>query len=93
MENIIQIINSAKEQFLKVQCDKSIHFESEANFACQALIANEYALKIALNNKDALIRSINNISAIGLSLNPAKKQCYLVPRNNQICLDISYMGC
>lgn len=92
MENIIQIINSAKEQFLKVQCDKSIHFESEANFACQALIANEYALKIALNNKDALIRSINNISAIGLSLNPAKKQCYLVPRNNQICLDISYMG-
>lgn len=92
MDNIIQIINGAKDQFISVQTDKNIHFESEANFACQALLANEYALKIALSNKDALIRSIKNISAIGISLNPAKKQCYLVPRNNQICLDISYMG-
>lgn len=92
MENIIQIINSVKEQFVSVQTDKNIHFEGEANFACQALLSNEYALKIALNNKDALIRSIKNLSAIGISLNPAKKQAYLVPRNNQICLDISYMG-
>lgn len=92
MENIIQIVHSAKEQFLNVQSDKTLNFESEANFACQALLANEYALKIALNNKDALIRSIKNISAIGISLNPAKKQAYLVPRNNVICLDISYMG-
>ena len=92
MDNIIQIINGAKDQFISVQADKNIHFEAEASFACQALLSNEYALKIALSNKDALIRSIKNISAIGISLNPAKKQCYLVPRNNQICLDISYMG-
>ena len=92
MENIIQVIGNAKDQFLSVQVDKTQNFESEANFACQALLANEYALKIALNNKDALIRSIKNISAIGISLNPAKKQAYLVPRNNVICLDISYMG-
>lgn len=92
MENIIQIVNSAKDQFIKVQSDKTINFEGEANFACQTLLANEYALKIALSNKDALLRSIKNLSAIGISLNPAKKQAYLVPRNNQICLDISYMG-
>lgn len=92
MENIIQIVNGAKEQFLSVQSDKSLIFEAEAGYAVQALLANEYALKIAIGNKDALIRSIKNISAIGISLNPAKKQAYLVPRNNQICLDISYMG-
>jgi len=92
MENIIQIVNGAKDQFLAVQADKSMNFDAEAGYAVQALLANEYALKVALNNKDALIRSIKNISAIGISLNPAKKQAYLVPRNNIICLDISYMG-
>lgn len=92
MENIIQIVASAKDQFLSVQSDKSLNFEAEAGYAVQALLSNEYALKIALSNKEALIRSIKNISAIGISLNPAKKQAYLVPRNNQICLDISYMG-
>lgn len=92
MENIIQIVNGAKEQFLAVQSDKNMNFEAEAGYAVQALLANEYALKIALSNKDALLRSIKNISAIGISLNPAKKQAYLVPRNNIICLDISYMG-
>lgn len=92
MENIIQIVNGAKDQFLAVQADKSMNFDAEAGYAVQALLANEYALKVAMGNKDALIRSIKNISAIGISLNPAKKQAYLVPRNNIICLDISYMG-
>jgi len=92
MENIIQIVGTAKEKFLAVQSDNSLNFESEAGFACQSLLANEYALKIALSKKDSLIRSIQNLGAIGISLNPAKKQAYLVPRNGQICLDISYMG-
>jgi recombination protein RecT len=36
--------------------------------------------------------AITNIAAIGISLNPAKKQAYLVPRDGKICLDISYIG-
>jgi recombination protein RecT len=35
---------------------------------------------------------VTNIAAIGISLNPAKKQAYLVPRDGRICLDISYIG-
>ena len=35
---------------------------------------------------------MTNVAAIGSSLNPAKKQAYLVPRKGKICLDISYMG-
>jgi recombination protein RecT len=39
-----------------------------------------------------VIDAVTNIAAIGISLNPAKKQAYLVPRDGRICLDISYMG-
>lgn len=31
-------------------------------------------------------------AGIGISLNPAQKLAYLVPRKGAICLDISYMG-
>ncbi|MGP0745242.1 recombinase RecT, partial [Escherichia coli] len=33
-----------------------------------------------------------NVAAIGITLNPASKLAYLVPRDGMVCLDISYMG-
>lgn len=72
--------------------DDAIVFEKEAGFAMQALQNNEYLCKIALANRQSLANAITNIAAIGISLNPAKKQAYLVPRDGKICLDISYIG-
>lgn len=86
-----QIVLATRDQFMNVQSDKDIHFEAEANFAIQAL-STDYAMKIALSNKQSVIDAVTNVSAIGVSLNPAKKQAYLVPRDGKICLDISYMG-
>lgn len=67
-------------------------FEAEAGFAIQILTANDYALKLAAGNRRSVIDAVTNVAAIGISLNPAKKQAYLVPRDGKICLDISYMG-
>jgi len=91
-------IYAVKDQFNTVLSDKSINFEREAGFAIQVLSANDYAMSTALNNRQSVVDAVVNIAAIGLSLNPAKKQAYLVPRKPrhdqpaQICLDISYMG-
>ena len=72
--------------------DENILFEKEAGFAMQALQSNDYLCKISAGNQQSLINAITNIAAIGVSLNPAKKQAYLVPRDGKVCLDISYMG-
>jgi recombination protein RecT len=72
--------------------DRSIVFAREAEFAIQALCASDYALKIARQNPQSVRDAVTNIAAIGISLNPAKKQAYLVPRKGGICLVISYMG-
>jgi recombination protein RecT len=85
------IINT-KAEFQAVLADPSINFEREAEFAIQVLEKNDYALRIALGNRNAVVAAVKNIAAIGISLNPAKKQAYLVPRGGAICLDISYMG-
>ncbi len=89
-------ITALGPQFEAVLADKSISFESEKAFAIQALQANEYLAKVAFANKPSLHNAVTNVAAIGISLNPIKKQAYLVPRrisgNPAVCLDISYMG-
>jgi len=78
--------------FESVSVDKGIVFAREAEFAIQALCASDYAIKIARENPQSVRNAVTNIAAIGISLNPAKKQAYLVPRKGAICLVISYMG-
>jgi len=83
---------SVADTFDSIRADKSMNFEAEAGFAIQSLMGNDYAMKIAQQNRQSVINSVTNIAAIGISLNPARKQAYLVPRDGRICLDISYMG-
>lgn len=95
MSNISLItadIYSAKNGFESVLSDKSLNFEKEAAFAVQAVTKNQTILDVAMKNRQAVINAVQNIAAIGISLNPAKKQAYLIPRKNEICLDISYIG-
>lgn len=95
MNQIVTIEDSVygtKDSFASVLTDRSIVFDREAEFALQVLYGNKYAMDIAMNNRGSLIAAVVNIAAIGISLNPAKKQAYLVPRDGKICLDISYMG-
>lgn len=89
---ITQDIYDTREAFAAVLTDPSINFEREAGFAIQVLQGNDYSLKAAMGDRQAVINAVTNIAAIGISLNPAKKQAYLVPRKGKICLDISYMG-
>lgn len=96
--DITTVVAAAKQNF--VACRGSdLSFEKEARFAVQALLSNKYALKIATSTpvgRQSVIDAVTNIASIGVSLNPARKQAYLVPRRAQnedrICLDISYQG-
>lgn len=96
MSNALSIITGdiygARDSFDAVLVDRSINFDREAGFAIQILEANDYALKMAMGNRQSVINAITNVAAIGISLNPAKKQAYLVPRDGKICLDLSFMG-
>lgn len=95
MANALQIIRgdieSVRESFVSLAGNPQT-FEREAGFAIQILSANDYSMKIAADNRQSVMNAVVNVAAIGISLNPARKQAYLVPRDGRICLDISYMG-
>lgn len=96
MANALRVIESdiygLGPTFNSVLSDRSIKFEREAEFAIQIISANEYLTKVALGNRQSVQNAVTNLAAIGLSLNPAKKHAYLVPRKSSVCLDVSYMG-
>lgn len=92
IQTISKFVYGAEDSFQSVLVDRSINFEREAGFAIQVLTAGDYIAKLAANDRQSVVNAVTNIAAIGISLNPAKKQAYLVPRKGKICLDISYMG-
>ncbi|MEG7982429.1 recombinase RecT, partial [Listeria monocytogenes] len=60
----------------------------------QAITAKgkDYLMKMALGNPDSVRRAIMACAIIGITLDPASKFAYLVPRDGEVKLDISYMG-
>ena len=97
MNQVIQYQNPgeiiyAQQQHFESVAPKDINFAKEAEFAVQILQGNSYSARIAMQNQQSLVAAIRNVAAIGISLNPAAKHAYLVPRGGKICLDVGYLG-
>lgn len=93
-ESLNEVILSTQPTFQKM--DKAngylLNFEQECMFARQQITKNQYSIDTAAKNSLSLKNAICNVAAIGISLNPAQAHAYLVPRDGQICLDVSYRG-
>lgn len=81
-----------EQEFQAVCSEPTIAFKREMEFAMQVFSGNEYLAKVAAGNPLSTRSAVMNVSAIGITLNPAQKLAYLVPRKGKICLDISYIG-
>ena len=96
MTNLVTLVNDQESFFSNVLTTSEVNWKKESQFAIQAMTNNEFLGKVALENPVSVQNAIINIAAIGISLNPALKHAYLVPRkvgNTQtVCLDISYQG-
>jgi recombination protein RecT len=87
------VVISVQDDFKQLaSVHNSVQWEAECNYAVQQLTKSDFATKTAVGNPVSVQNAVRNIGAIGLTLNPALKYAYLVPRDRQICLDVSYMG-
>jgi recombination protein RecT len=84
-------IAKAKDRFLVV-AQSAVNYDKESIFAMQALMKTDYAMKVANENSQSVHLAMINVASTGLTLNPANAYAYLVPRDGQIVLDISYKG-
>jgi len=87
-----QLMLAQEQNFNAVLSDDKINFAKEVQFALQHLGNNSYTAGVAMKNQESFRNAIINVAAIGISLNPASKLAYLVPRGGAVCLDIGYLG-
>ena len=101
MENTSIAVRERESKLLVFQAEKQfsasneykMNFNREAGFAIQILTNNPFLMKCDPNSvKDSVV----NVALTGITLNPALKFAYLVPRKVKgelkCILDISYMG-
>ena len=82
-----EIVQAAKKGFESVI--SGLDFNREAQFAIQILSGNDYLRKCESNSiKNAIV----NVALTGVTLNPALKLAYLIPRKGKCTLEISYIG-
>jgi len=97
-KELMQLLHGQRDRFKKLDKASLLNYEQECLFARQQITANDYVFSAAAGNPGSLQAAILNVAAIGISLNPANKHAYLVPRAPKagmapvICLDISYRG-
>ena len=90
--SIVEFVKQQEPLFVGAVTDQSVTWAKESQFAIQYFQRNDYLARTALSSPISAQNAIINVAAIGISLNPAQKLAYLVPRKGAICLDISYMG-
>ena len=90
--DVVGFVGSQVGLFNQALSDQSITWQKEQQFAIQAFQKNDYLAKVAMANPSSAQNAIINVAAIGITLNPAAKLAYLVPRDGGVHLDISYMG-
>ena len=86
------LVNQQASFFESANTSKIVEWQKESQFCIQVLQANSYLAGIAQQNPVSIQNAVINVAAIGITLNPAMKHAYLVPRKGAVCLDISYMG-
>ena len=95
----VQAVEDTQERFAAI-APAQMRFEAEKGFAIQILKNNDYLMGIAKSHPQSLQQALTNVAAIGLSLNPALKEAYLISRTvkagdkyqTRIFLEPSYMG-
>lgn len=86
-----EAIASSKTKFVGITNNEKT-YDVESIFAMQMLMKNDFSLKTANNNPRSVRLAMINVASTGLTLNPANGYAYLVPRDGEIKLDISYKG-
>ncbi|ELY4813427.1 recombinase RecT [Cronobacter sakazakii] len=90
--DIVSFVKQQEPLFCGAMTDQTVTWAKESQFAIQLFQKNDFLAKTAINNPTSAQNAIINVAAIGITLNPASKLAYLVPRDGMVCLDISYIG-
>lgn len=88
----VRAVKKAEPTFLAIQeqdPDLNVSWDKEQIYVGQLMRKNDALQRCP---PQSIMSSVVNVATVGLSLNPALGLAYLVPRDGNCCLDVSYRG-
>ena len=98
--NEIAQLNAVTQHLVSLETDfmtaaswnPSLSFAKESIFAKHVINNSKYLTELASQNLKSFEVAFLQLATSGLSLDPAQKLAYLVPRMGRVFLDVSYLG-
>lgn len=90
----LAVIAKQEDKFMSLAklSNTDVVFQNELLYAAQAMMNNDYLCSAAISNKLSLRNAFAQVAASGLTLDPSRQLAYLVPRDGQVVLDVSWRG-
>lgn len=80
MFDIVEFVKQQERFFCEALTEPTLTWAKESQFAIQQFQKNSFLADTARGNLSSAQNAIINVAAIGITLNPASKLAYLVPR-------------
>ncbi|MEQ0217871.1 recombinase RecT [Klebsiella sp. CN_Kp114] len=86
------IVSLEKDFMAAATWNPTLSFTKESVFAKHVINNSPYLTKLAVQNLKSFEVAFLQLATSGLTLDPAQKMAYLVPRMGRVFLDVSYIG-
>lgn len=92
VQRVMRALESIREEWPNLLTNPALKFDAEKEWVTQACEKSKYAMDAAIGNIDATASCLRNVAAIGVTLDPARKLAYVLPRDSKMVYDLSYRG-
>jgi recombination protein RecT len=81
-----------RDEWASLCTNPKLRFEKEVEWVIQSCEKSDTARKYALGDFEAVRAALRNIAGVGVTIDPARKLAYVMPRDSKMVYDLSYMG-
>lgn len=91
-ERISALLEPVRAEWPTLSTTGKLAFDAERAWFVQSCMKSDYAAKLALQREEDTQAAFRNVAAVGVTLNPAMKRAYVLPRDSKMVYDLSYLG-
>lgn len=90
--DVLAAAESVRAEWASLLVNPRLKFDAEKEWAIQCCEKNKSAADYAVASPAAVAAALRNVAAVGVTLDPARKLAYILPRDSKMVYDLSYMG-
>lgn len=91
-QDLINALGTVEKEWDSLLTHRKLSFAAEREWFLQACDKSDTAKECAIGNMEAACAALRNVAAVGVTLDPARKLAYILPRDGKMVYDLSYMG-